>query len=423
MDFGGKESVFICDVDDIEKVYKMEETNPYRTPLAIVKTYCERRGEPKGLGVVNGNEWGELRRPAQYNMLRPLTVQRYFPLMSEVSEDFIKVLSAKSAIPDIRKELTKFAVENTAYLSFSRRIGCLESDDNEFLDNFSAFFEELMKSFFDPPFYKIMKTKQYRRFEEAADYMYGYVNKEVKRAHEELLKAQESGTFDPDSDPHLLHQLLSDKRITSPEKAKAIIIDLFNAGGETTASTVSFLLHHLASNKEAQEKLYQEICRELPPDGALNEASLKRMSYAKACLKESFRCVFPIPLGSERRLEEDIVLKDYLIPKATSLSLCLNTNLTKDPNIFPDPDLYIPDRWMRGSQQKVKNSFAMLPFGFGARSCLGQRFAEQEMHILMIKIIQHFMVSLPDPGKQYEIIWKPFPDTTEPISLKLTPRR
>ena len=56
---------------------------------------------------------------------------------------------------------------------------------------------------------------------------------EVKRACTELAETQEAGTFDPDNDPHLLHQLLSDKRMPSPDSVKAIIIDIFNAGGET----------------------------------------------------------------------------------------------------------------------------------------------------------------------------------------------
>ena len=62
-------------------------------------------------------------------------------------------------------------------------------------------------------------------------------------------------------------------------------IDGMMAGIDTTGNTVSFLLYHLAINPEAQEKLYQEIIKEIGEDDPITEASLKRMKYLKACLQ------------------------------------------------------------------------------------------------------------------------------------------
>ena len=78
---------------------------------------------------------------------------------------------------------------------------------------------------------------------------------------------------------------------------------------------MTFLLYNLATNKHVQDRLHEETVKNLPEDGKLTEQSLKRMSYVKACLKESFRVHFPLPNGTERRLEEDLVLQDYLVPK------------------------------------------------------------------------------------------------------------
>ncbi|KAK3092315.1 hypothetical protein FSP39_001212 [Pinctada imbricata] len=385
MHFNGVETVFVCDADDIEKVCKADESNPYRAPIALIETYCKREGEPKGLGVLNGEEWGAMRRPAQYNMLRPQNVQRYFPLVNDVADDFIEKLARKPYVPDIRKELIGFAVENAAYLAFNRRIGCLDFEENEFVKQYSIFFESIMESFFIPPTFRIYRSKFYRKYKGSADFIYRFVESEVKKAKEELIKAQEKEDFDPDKDPHLIYQLLSDKRM-SPDSVKAILVDIINAGGESTASSSMFLLHHLASNKEVQNRLYEEINKNLPTDGILTDAALKQMSYLKACLKESFRCVYPLPLGTERTLQEDIVLSGYLIPKNTKMGLCMNTILAKNPDLFTDPNAFRPERWMRDSLNRSKHSFATLPFGFGARSCIGQRFAEQEIHVLIAKV-------------------------------------
>ena len=78
---------------------------------------------------------------------------------------------------------------------------------------------------------------------------------------------------------------------------------------------MTFLLYNLAKNKHVQDKLYADIDKHLPEDRVLTENALKRMSYVKACLKESMRYNFPLPVALERRLDEDIEVKGFLIPK------------------------------------------------------------------------------------------------------------
>ena len=62
-------------------------------------------------------------------------------------------------------------------------------------------------------------------------------------------------------------------------------IDGMMAGIDTTGNTVSFLLYHLAINPEAQEKLHNEIMKEIGQEGPVTESGLKRMKYLKACLQ------------------------------------------------------------------------------------------------------------------------------------------
>lgn len=55
---------------------------------------------------------------------------------------------------------------------------------------------------------------------------------------------------------------------------------------------------------------------------------------------------------------------------------------------FEDAQQFIPERWLRSN--KAKNNahpFASVPFGFGPRACIGRRFAEQESHVALIKVI------------------------------------
>lgn len=63
---------------------------------------------------------------------------------------------------------------------------------------------------------------------------------------------------------------------------------------------------------------------------------------------------------------------------------------TQTDKYFSKPSEFIPERWLRGETedptQKVVNSFVSLPFGFGPRSCIGRRFANLEIEVILAKV-------------------------------------
>lgn len=74
------------------------------------------------------------------------------------------------------------------------------------------------------------------------------------------------------------------------------------------------------------------------------------------------------------------------------------TLLQRDENYFPQNKQFIPERWLKGNvstecpSARNNNPFIYLPFGFGARACIGRRFSEMEMEILLIRILQKYKV-------------------------------
>jgi cytochrome P450 len=48
-----------------------------------------------------------------------------------------------------------------------------------------------------------------------------------------------------------------------------------------------------------------------------------------------------------------------------------------DPEIFDDPESFLPERWFRNEQGRLKHHpFAAMPFGYGKRTCLGKLFVD-----------------------------------------------
>lgn len=63
--------------------------------------------------------------------------------------------------------------------------------------------------------------------------------------------------------------------------------------------------------------------------------------------------------------------------------------VSRDPDIFPEPESFQPYRWLRKSQPAalgVQHPFGSVPFGYGVRACLGRRIAELEMQLLLSRV-------------------------------------
>ena len=113
-------------------------------------------------------------------------------------------------------------------------------------------------------------------------------------------------------------------------------------GIDTTGSTAAFLLYHLAANHDKQERLFQEICNTIGPEGTVTECALNKMKYMKACQTES-QGILKAVFGTVRRAEEGLVIGGYEIPKEKTILRCGSMS-SKDPANFPNPEHFLPER-------------------------------------------------------------------------------
>lgn len=151
---------------------------------------------------------------------------------------------------------------------------------------------------------------------------------------------------------------------------------LFVAGHDTAAVTLSWTLLLLERHPKVLKDVLDEV--DVLPKGPAPEGGPVDLA-----LRESMRVLPAAPMLFMRELSEDAPLGSFHLPKGATVILSpLVTH--RDPERFPDPDRFRPSRWTT-----IRPSiYEYLPFGAGARMCLGAALANQMLRIVLPAILR-----------------------------------
>ncbi|KAL3265691.1 hypothetical protein HHI36_009894 [Cryptolaemus montrouzieri] len=125
------------------------------------------------------------------------------------------------------------------------------------------------------------------------------------------------------------------------------------------------------------------------------------MGFLKACIKETMR-LFPVVIGNGRCTTSNYVIGGYQVPKGVQV-IFQHYVMSNLDEYFPKSSEFIPERWFHRDPNSTRHNFSSLPFGFGKRMCLGRRFADLEMQILIAKIIANYKIEYNYPQLDYHI--------------------
>jgi len=173
----------------------------------------------------------------------------------------------------------------------------------------------------------------------------------------------------------------------SDEEVRGEVLTMLAAGTQTTATTMAWALHILSVHDDMQDRAHAEI-REVLGDRAVASEDLDRLDYIRRLLSETLRLYPPAWLLS-RRTAVEVNLGGHVLPPGVTL-LFSPYALHRDPSIFPDPELFDPDRWLPEREQIPRPAF--IPFGAGNRQCLGEGFAWVEATVVLATILSRWQV-------------------------------
>ncbi|KAI1090212.1 cytochrome P450 [Rostrohypoxylon terebratum] len=206
------------------------------------------------------------------------------------------------------------------------------------------------------------------------------------------------------------------------------IMTFLGAGHDTTATGVAWTIHLLSTHPEMQSRLREEIKDYMPflfdnstrfDPSHIAAADADKLPYLDNVCRESLRYIPPIPMTVRQSIADD-VLGPYKIPAGTVIYVLANT-INRLPNYWgPTADQFDPDRWDDLPKTVTPNAF--MTFLQGPRGCVGRKFAETEMKVLLCCLLSMYEfkrdVDTPDPEewKMWRLVLRP----KEGVTVKVT---
>jgi hypothetical protein len=176
---------------------------------------------------------------------------------------------------------------------------------------------------------------------------------------------------------------------------------MMNAGSDTTAIAINNVMYWLLKNPTCMAQLRAEI------DSVLDEGEVvapydkvKHLPYLRAVLDESLRITPPTTFGLPRKTppEGAYIMGDF-IPGNTTVSISAYV-AHRDPVVFPDPESFVPDRWLGEKGKELQPYF--LTFSAGARGCIGRNISYLEQTVLLASVVHRYEFALPYPDWEQE---------------------
>ncbi|XP_059658257.1 premnaspirodiene oxygenase-like [Cornus florida] len=186
------------------------------------------------------------------------------------------------------------------------------------------------------------------------------------------------------------------------DNIKGVILDIFGAGSETSASTMVWAMSEMVKNPRIMKKAQAEVREALKGrSNNIDEKVIHELNYLKCIVKETLRLHPPGPLLPRESIERDEI-NGYEIPAKTKILINV-WEMSTDPKYWGDGDCFRPERFVDSSMSFKGTNFEYLPFGAGRRICPGISFAIAGIELSLAQLLYHFDWKVPNGSKPEEL--------------------
>jgi cytochrome P450 len=375
--FFGRSSFIFNTPDAIRHVLVDNYENYTRTPAGL---RVLRPVLGQGLLIAEGKAWKHQRRtlaPA----FTPRAVSTLVPHMIAVTDETIARLKTDVGRPvDLRQVMQRMTLEIAGRTMFSFGM----HEHGPVLRDFVMEYGERLAR---PHFLDLLLPLSWPS---PQDFSRARFRKRWTAFIGMLMAERRAAGKNQDAPPSDLFDLMGAAR--DPETGKAFtdeqlgdeVATMILAGHETTATALFWSLYLLAQDPASQEAVAAE--------GAGGAIDVERLKFTRAAIDETMRLYPPAFLIARAAYAADTVAG--LPIRKNDVILIAPWLLHRHEKLWRDPNAFIPQRFMPPAP--APDRFAYLPFGVGARVCIGAHFALVEATLALARIIGAFRVTLVD---------------------------
>ncbi|KAE9394332.1 cytochrome P450 [Gymnopus androsaceus JB14] len=440
------QSIILKDQDSFEETAVFIDTNkiifgPGKLIFfAFRQISCPSNGREPGLVATTGDVHKKQRK-----MVTPVfsipQLKRLTPVVYDIAEKLADVLTRESkasssatgsttgGVLDMSEWVSRVALETIGQTVLGYSFDPLDSPHN---NPYTSAIKELIPTLFSlsvirqfAPFLSRLGTAGFRRklvewtpnravqrVKDMSDIM-DRTARSILREKQKVLSESDVLQEDVEEKDIISVLLRANEKAAAGEKLSES--ELHGSNDDTTSSALSRILYLLSAHPDIQEKVHEEITTAFADADRLEYEAISELPWLDAIIKETLRLYPPVPfvrrtVTKERSLmystmNSDVADASVTVPAGTTLFVGIAGANRLESVWGVDAKVWMPQRWISNKNPasiRLPGIYAgMLSFLGGARSCIGYKFAQIEMKIILATLLRRFKFS---PTKD-EVIW------------------
>lgn len=350
----------------------------------------------EGLLISNGRKWERTRRlltPAfHFNILNG-----YVDVMNDVTDLFLDKLedvTSKGQSVDIFPYVCRETLDAMLKCSLSYEGSMQDVEQHEYISSIQRVIHIMWSRLvnplllFDFIFRKTSLGQEHDRLIKIARTFTGDIiesRRKILKEHPDAIKQKRRLDF---LDILLTAKDENGKGLTKQEIQDEVDTFTFE-GHDTTSSAISWSIYALGQHPELQEKVYEDVQAVLDDKTKVTQVCISQFKYLPLFIKEVMRFYSPVPMIA-RKHSKPITIDGMEIPTGPRVDIYIHA-IHHNPQVWKNPEEFNPDRFDADHRDET-DIYGYIPFSAGARNCIGQVFALNEIKITLAKFVKRFEV-------------------------------
>lgn len=399
-------------VTRLEDVQTLLKVSSHRELFPVMRLHMTKFFGRYNIAVLTGNEWKSKRAAIVKALHGRKVLENNENAFRQAAETLVQSIEEHDVdyVKDILHLMKLLTMDAFGLASLSRDFGCCKHlKPTQVMKDFEYISSEVMRrinrDIFNPASHVYeLPTVANKKHRAITRRMSSYIMEIIDERRALMAHTDNVDEVPQDLLTSLVEEAIPDDDGLDEDAMEQMLADtiksLLFAGYETSSVTLTYVLYLLSKHKDVEKRCVEEIA-----------AQPEQYVYLEAVVKETLR-LYPPVISTTRSLERDVRFGNLHVPSGMYLYFPIWV-IQRDARNFPEPLKFLPERWARFDETSgvwvnrnygedidfegvpIGNPKAFVAFSAGARSCAGQRFALQEMTILLSILLYSFKFEAP----------------------------